>query len=168
MQLLKWTYLNLDWYQPVLEAWRQSGCFEEFRRNLGYRLALMNAKLPKQGVADQDYSVEISLTNKGYAPLYNYKITNLVFKNTTTGTSYPVDLAVDLRSCKPNGVLTITKSLKLNGIPPGDYDLYLSITDRSPNLKNRIEYSVRLANTAAWDETTGMNNLKHQVKITAK
>jgi len=168
MQLLKWTFLNLDWYQPVLEAWRKSGCFEEFRRSLGYRLALMNAKLPKQGVTDLDYSVEISLTNKGYAPLYNYKITSLVFKNTTSGTIYPIDLAVDLRSCKPNGVLTITKSVKLSGIPQGDYDLYLSITDRSPSLKNRIEYAVRLANTSTWEETTGMNSLKQKVKITAK
>lgn len=168
MALLKWTYLNLDWYQPVIENWRKSGCFEEFRRNLGYRLTLMNAKLPKQVAAGQDYNVEISLTNKGYAPLYSYKITSLVFINKTSGTSYPIDLAVDLRTCKPNGMLTITKSLKLDGIPQGDYDLYLSITDRSPNLKNRIEYAVRLANTTTWNETTGMNNLKHQVTITAK
>jgi hypothetical protein len=168
MQLLRWTYLNLDWYQPVIENWRKSGCFDEFRRNLGYRLALMNAKLPKQVAAGQDYDVEITLTNKGYAPLYNYKITSLVFKNKTSGTSYPVDITVDLRTCKPNGILTITKSLKLNGIPQGDYDLFLLITDKSSNLKNRIEYAVRLANTTTWDETTGMNNLKHQVKITAK
>ena len=139
MRLLKWTYLNLDWYQPVLAAWRASGCFDEFRRNLGYRLTLVNAKLPDHGVADQDYNVEITLTNKGYAPLYNYKITSLVFKNKTSGTSYPVDLGVDLRTCKPLGTLTITKNLKLTGIPQGDYDLYLSITDRSSSLKNRFE-----------------------------
>ena len=168
MQRLKWTYLNLDWYQPVIAAWKTSGCFDEFTRNLGYRLALMNAKLPKQVVAGQDYNVEITLTNKGYAPLYNYKNTILVFKNKTSGTSYPVDLAVDLRSCKPNGMFTITKSLKLSGIPAGDYDLFLSITDKSSNLKNRIEYSVRLANKTTWDDTSGMNNLKHQVNITAK
>ncbi|MFA5971415.1 MAG: DUF4832 domain-containing protein [Lentimicrobiaceae bacterium] len=168
MQLLRWTYLNLDWYQPVLAVWRNSGCFEEFERNLGYRLALMNTKLPKQGVTGEDYNVEITLTNKGYAPLYNYKITSLVFKNKLSGTSYPIDLTTDLRSCKPNGILTITKNLKLTGIPAGDYDLFLSITDGSPSLKNRIEYCVRLANTTTWDENTGLNNLKHQVKITAK
>jgi hypothetical protein len=168
MKLLKWTYLNLDWYQPVIAAWKTSGCFDEFRRNLGYRLALMNAKLPNQVVAGQDYNVEIALTNKGYAPLYNYKNTSLVFKNKTSGASYPVELAVDMRTCKPNGVLTISKSLKLTGIPQGDYDLYLSITDRSPDLKNRMEYAVRLANNTTWDEATGMNYLKQQVKITAK
>ncbi len=128
----------------------------------------MNAKLPKQVVAGKDYNVEITLTNKGYAPLYNYKITSLVFKDKTSDNTYLVEIPVDLRKCKPNGMITITESLKLTGIPQGDYDLYLSITDRSESLKNRIEYSVRLANTATWDETTGMNNLKHQVTIAAK
>src|SRR5664279_6484705 len=104
---------------------------DRFQRNLGYRLALMNAKFPEQVVAGQDYNVEISLTNKGYAPLFNYKIASLVFKDKTSGTSYPVDLAIDLRTCKPNGIMTIAKSVKLNGIPQGDYDLFLSITDKS-------------------------------------
>ena len=168
MKLLKWTYLNLDWYQPVLDAWRNSGCFDEFQRNLGYRLVLVNAKYPKQVAVDQDYKMEIGLTNKGYAPLYNYKITSLVFKNKTSGNIYPFELPVDLRDCKPNGLMTIDKSVKLTGIPQGDYDLYLAITDRSETLKNRIEYAVRLANTNTWDAVSGMNNLMHQVKITAK
>ena len=168
MRLLKWTYLNLDWYQPVIDAWKNAGCFDEFQRNLGYRLALVNARFPKQVMADQDYKVEITLTNRGYAPLYNYKITSLIFKEKTSGNIYPTDLPVDLRDCKPNGLFTISNSVKLAGIPQGDYDLYLTITDRSQNLKNRIEYAVRLANTDTWDQVSGMNNLKHQVKISMK
>ena len=168
MRLLKWTYLNLDWYQPVITAWKNSGCFDEFRRNLGYRLSLVNAKLPDVATPGKDYTVEITLTNKGYAPLYNYKITSLVLKDKISGTSYPVDLAVDMRTCKPYGTLTITKSLNLTGIPAGDYDTYLSITDRDATLKNRAAYSVRLANKGTWNETTGLNSLNHQVKITVK
>ncbi len=168
MKLLKWTYLNLDWYQPVLNVWRNAGCFNEFQRNLGYRLVLVNAKFPKQVTEGLDYIFEFSLTNKGYAPLYNYKITNLVFKNTTSGTNYRIELPVDIRDCKPNGLLTINKLLKLTGIPQGDYDLYLEITDQSESLKNRIEYMIRLANTDTWDQTSGLNNLKHQLKIAAK
>ncbi len=168
MKLLKWTYLNLDWYQPVIDAWKSGGCFTEFQRNLGYRLSLVNAKLPKQVVADQDCNVEISITNKGYAPIYNYKIASLVFKDKISGNLFSRELTVDLRDCKPNGLLTINETLNLVGIPQGDYDLYLNITDRSENLKNRIEYSVRLANTGTWEESSGMNNLKLQLTITAK
>lgn len=168
MKLLKWTYLNLDWYQPVISAWKNAGCFNEFQRDLGYRLVLASARLPKQAVAGQDCRLEIVITNRGYAPLYNYKITSVVFRNAVSGEIFPRELPVDLRACKPNGLLTISDTVKLTGIPPGDYDLYLKITDRSDNLKNRVEYSVRLANTNTWDEAGGMNNLKHQVKISAK
>ena len=165
MKLLKWTYLNLDWYQPVIDAWRNSGCFNEFQRNLGYRLVLVNAKLPDKGLINGNYKIEISLTNKGYAPLYNRKISNLVFKNGASGEIYPVELPVDLRTCKPNGLITINKSISLAGIPKGDYDLYLNITDQAETLKKRIEYSVRLANANVWDKTTGMNNLQQKVSI---
>jgi hypothetical protein len=168
MKQLKWTYLNLDWYQPVINAWKNAGCFNEFQRSLGYRLALVSARLLKEVVAEQDFNMEIILTNRGYAPLYNYKTTSLIFKNKTSGNIYPIELPVDLRDCKPNGLLTINNSVKLAGIPQGDYDLYLKISDRSENLKNRIEYSVRLANTDIWDQVSGMNNLKHQVKIIPK
>jgi len=168
MQLLKWTYLNLDWYQPVLAAWRNSGCFEEFQRNLGYRLVLVSAKLPAEVSSDGDLIPEINITNKGYAPLYNYKTTSLVLKNMSTGEYYQFDLPIDMRTCKPNGILTITNSIQLTGVPQGDYKLYLKLADKSESLKNRIEYSVRLANTDVWDEQTGMNDLLHQLKVISK
>lgn len=168
MKLLKWTYLNLDWYQPVINAWKSSGCFDEFQRYLGYRFSLVSSKFPKQAFVNQDFKMEITLANKGYAPLYNYKTISIVFKNKTSGNTYPIEVPVDLRACKPNGVLTINDPVKLTGIPEGDYDLYLNIADRSDNLKNRIDYKVRLANSDTWDQATGMNQLKYQVKITDK
>jgi hypothetical protein len=168
MQLLKWTYLNLDWYQPVIAGWRNSGCFDEFQRNLGYRLVLMSALLPKEVATDGELIPEIKITNKGYAPLYNYKTTSLVLKNITTGEYYQFDLPIDMRTCKPNGLLTITNSIKLTGVPQGDYKLYLKLADKSESLKNRIEYSVRFANTNVWDDQTGLNDLLHQLKVISK
>jgi hypothetical protein len=135
---------------------------------MGYRLVLVNAKFPKQGVTDQDFKLEISLTNKGYAPLYNYKTTSLILMNSSSKELYPLALATDLRKCKPNGLLTISESISLTGIPPGDYDLYLKISDRAENLKDRMAYSVRLANTDTWNADKGINNLLHKVTIQAK
>ena len=165
MKLLKWTYLNLDWYQPVIDAWKTSGCFDEFQRYLGYSLSLTTSKFPKQAVTNQDFKVEITLSNKGYAPLYNYKTTSIVFVDKTSGKSYPINLPVDLRKVKPNIEFTISNSINLAGIPKGDYDLYLNISDRSENLKNVVDYKVRLANSGTWVQATGMNNLKAAVKI---
>ena len=168
MKLLKWTYLNLDWYQPVIDAWKTSGCFDEFQRYLGYRLSLIASTFPKQAVTNQDFKVEITLTNKGYASLYNYKTTSIVFVDKTSGKSYPINLPVDLRKVKPNSEFTISNSINLAGIPKGDYDLYLDISDRSENLKNTVAYKVRLANSGTWIQATGMNHLMATVKITDK
>ena len=166
MKLLKWTYLNLDWYPPTIAAWRASGCFDEFQTNLGYRLALVNGKFPDQAVINTSISINITVTNKGYAPLYNKKNSYLIFKNKTTGQFYEAPLTVDLRTCKPTATIAIQEVISLSGIPAGDYDLYLRIADRAANLKPRIEYAVRLANTDVWvEENGGMNKLMHTVKI---
>ena len=166
MKLLKWTYLNLDWYPGTINAWKTSGCFDEFHTYLGYRLALASAKFPDQAAAGASLSVQINITNKGYAPVYNKKITYLVFKHKTSGQYYNVNLAADIRTCKPNATLEIKESVSLNGMPAGDYDMYLRIADNAVNLKPRLEYAVRLANTGVWTEDNGgMNNLKHTIKI---
>ena len=163
MKLLRWTYLNLDWYQPVINAWRSSGCFNIFQRNLGYRLVLEKALLPKKAKSGQQYKIDIAMTNKGYAPLYNYKKTRFVLKNTTTNTLYPIDLAVDLRNCKPNAAFKITETISLTGIPAGTYDAYLQISDKAPALQDRVEYSVRLANNDVWEN--GLNDLIHRLTV---
>lgn len=167
MALLRWTYLNLDWYKPTVDAWKTSGCFDEFQRNLGYRLALVSASLSKQAGAGQDYELNISITNKGYAPLYNQKQTSLVLKSKTGSNFYELELPADLRECKPNGTFQINTPVKLTGIPAGDYSLFLKIADRDPDLQDTPAYSVRLANNNVWtEENGGMNSLKHELKIT--
>ncbi|MDN3657927.1 DUF4832 domain-containing protein [Ferruginibacter paludis] len=166
MKLLRWTYLNLDWYPATINEWKNSGCFDEFHTYLGYRLALVSAKFPDQVTANGTLAVAISIINKGYAPLYNKKNTYLVLKDKTSGTLYEVALAADLRTCKPAATLAVSETPALTGIPAGTYDMYLRISDNAANLKPRIEYAVRLANTDTWvEENGGMNNLKHQLII---
>lgn len=166
MKLLKWTYLNLDWYPATINGWKTSGCFDEFQTNLGYRLALVSAKFPDQISSGGNLLVSVSITDKGYAPLYNRKITYLVLKNTATGVYYEKALAVDLRDCKPSGTLDISENVSLAVVPSGTYKLYLRIADKADNIKSRIEYAIRLANTDVWvEENNGMNNLKHELKI---
>lgn len=166
MKLLKWTYLNLDWYQPTINAWKASGCYEEFQKNLGYRLALVNATFPKTATVGASITPSINIVNKGYAPLYHKKDACLVFKNKTSGSYYEKPLAYDLRLCKPDVQQAIGEPVSLNGLPAGEYQLYLRIADRAANLKARIEYSVQLANTGVWViENGGMNDLMQAIKI---
>lgn len=166
MKLLKWTYLNLDWYPATINAWKNSGCFDEFQTYLGYRLALVKSKFPKTIAATASLAANISITNKGYAPLYNKKISYLVFKNKTSGAYYEKPLQVDLRTCKPLVELAVSENVNLSGIPAGDYHLYLRIADKATSLKSRIEYAVQLANTDVWvTDNGGMNDLKQDITI---
>ncbi|HRP57374.1 DUF4832 domain-containing protein [Agriterribacter sp.] len=166
MKLLKWTYLNLDWYPATINAWKASGCFDEFQTYLGYRLALTDAKFPQEAAAGSSIPVSINITNKGYAPLYNKKNAFLILKSKATGEYYEKLLAADLRACKPAGTLAVNETVSIAGIPAGDYDLSLRIADQADNLKLRKEYSVRLANANVWtDDNNGMNNLNQQLTI---
>ncbi|WP_256009033.1 DUF4832 domain-containing protein [Desertivirga xinjiangensis] len=166
MKLLKWTYLNLDWYVPTIDAWKSSGCFDEFQRNLGYRLALVSAVIPEEVNSESDLKLAIKIVNNGYAPLYNRKNTSLILKNKASGTFTELKLAFDIRSCKPGSTIKLEESVRLANVPAGDYALYLRIADQAESLKNRIEYAVRLANNNVWvEENGGMNDLKLSLKI---
>ncbi len=166
MRLLKWTYLNLDWYPATINAWKNSGCFEEFQNNLGYRLALDDAFFPKEVTAGGNLTVDLNLVNNGYAPLYYRKKTTLVLKNTATGSFYDKALTVDLRLCKPLVPLPVKETVSLAGLPAGTYELYLRIADQHVSLEARPEYAVRLANSNAWvEDHNGMNRLNAQLII---
>ena len=165
MKHLRWTYLHLNYYRPTINAWKSSGCFEELQRDLGYRISLLTAHLPSQVGANKDLNISIRVANRGYAPLYNYKITSLVLKNSASGKQHEILIPVDMRECKPSGELIIDKKLKTAGIPKGTYGLSLKISDRDEKLRQRNEYSIRLANKEIWDAASGTNNLNHSLKI---
>lgn len=166
MKSLKWTYLNLDWYPATIAAWKTSGCFDEYQRNLGYRLALTEGNIPDEATAGGSLKLVLSIANKGYAPLYHKKTAVLVLKNTATGTYYDKPLTVDLRTCKPGGTLTIEETVSLSGVPAGTYELSLKIADRTAALGQLPAYAVRLANNNVWvEEHGGINSLKHNIVI---
>ena len=166
MQLLRYTYLNLDWFPVTVNGWRTAGCFDEFQTLLGYRLALVNAKLPDAATLNGTINLNINIINSGYAPLYNKKITSIVFKNKVTGVFYTKQLLVDVRVCKPTNTTAINETLSLSGIPAGSYNYYVKITDNATSLANRSAYSIRLANANAWTEdNNGMNDLNHVLII---
>lgn len=166
MQLLKWTYLNLDWYQPTIDAWRSSGCFEEFHKNLGYRLTLLSGKFPPSIASGQSLNIALDISNKGYAPLYIKKDLLLVLKNNATGVYSDFPINVDLRSCAPNSTLTINENISPGNIAPGSYSLYIKVADKDPALAEKYEYSIQFANTALWStEHGGINDLKHTITV---
>lgn len=165
MALLKWTYLNLDYYGPVLNVWRNNSCFTNFQKELGYRLVLKSANLKKEATVNGSFELNTVIDNVGFAPVYNKKNAFLIFKSTTDGTIFKKALNFDIRKVIPAVNYELKETVSLSGIPIGDYELQLKIEDQSETLSDRPEYSIQLANADTWDSTTGVNKLLHTLKI---
>lgn len=165
MKLLKWTYLNLDWYGPVLQEWRNNNCFPDFQKKLGYRLLLKSAALKKEATANSSFELSTIIDNAGFAPVYNKKNTFLVFKAVSGGTFYKKALNFDVRKVLPVVDYELKELVNLSGIPAGQYELFLKIEDRSASLADRPEYSIQLANSGTWESTEGLNKLLHTLTI---
>jgi Domain of unknown function (DUF4832) len=52
-------------------------------------------------------------------------------------------------------------------ISPGRYEMFLNLPDPAPSLRERPEYSIRLANKNVWDAKTGFNSLNHSIAVKA-
>tara|TARA_R110002049_G_scaffold993_2_gene7076 strand:+ start:9532 stop:10890 length:1359 start_codon:yes stop_codon:yes gene_type:complete len=165
MSLLKWTYLNLDYYGPVLNVWRNNNCFTDFQKELGYRLLLKSASLKKDVAANGSFELNAVIDNAGFAPVYNKKNTFLVFKSVNDETLYKKPLNFDVRHVVPIANYDLKESVSLSGIPAGQYKLYLKIEDNYSTLSDRPEFSIQLANKNTWDASKGMNDLMHTLTI---
>jgi hypothetical protein len=164
MTLLKWTYLNLDYYGPVLQEWRNNNCFADFERKLGYRLALASSGINKEVALNGTLEFNAVINNSGFAPVYNPKNTYLILRS-TNGTVYKKKLNFDIRKVVPRVAFDLKESVSLSEIPAGSYELLLKIEDSSSKLSDRSDYSIRLANTGLWETATGFNKLSQTVII---
>lgn len=165
MSLLKWTYLNLDFYGPVLQEWKNNNCFTDFERKLGYRLALASSTVKKDFALNATLELNALINNSGFAPVYNPKNAYLIFRSTVNGTIYKKKLSFDVRKVLPKVTYNIKESVVLTEIPAGTYELLLKIEDSSSKLSDKPDFSIRLANTGLWESTTGFNKLSQTVII---
>lgn len=165
MTLLKWTYLNLDYYGPVLQEWRNNNCFTDFERKLGYRLSLATSSVKKEIALNGTLEFNAVINNLGFAPVYNIKNAFLIFRSTAGGTIYKKKLSFDVRKVVPRVSYDLKESVSLSEIPAGTYELLLKIEDSSSKLSERPDYAIRFANTGVWETTTGFNKLSQTVII---
>lgn len=164
MALLKWTYLNLDYYGPVLNVWRSNSCFTDFQKKLGYRLLLKSATLKKEVKVNGSFQLNVVMSNAGFAPVYNPKNSFLVLK-ASDGTLYKKAIDLDVRKIIPNVNFELKETLSLSGIPAGNYQLFLKIEDHSASIADRPEFSIQLANLDSWDALNALNKLSHSLTI---
>lgn len=176
MALYHWSFCGSTYATEMTGLWRTqtSGgdyIYNNLDRKMGYRYQLVSGTYSDAATAGGTMSVNISLKNVGYAPLYNYRRACIVLKNGST--TYSIPLTSDPRRWAPNGATTnITETLTVPaGVPAGTYDLYLHMPDTAYRLKDDPRYAIRFANKISgadvWNSTLGMNNLGASITISA-
>lgn len=149
------TYLNQDYDPDVLDKWAEttiteSGCFQGMdglsyiQRHLGYRLLIRDVKAGKK--AFQNWvSLSVSFQNVGFAPIYAEPRATVTLwdENTRYGKSFTLDC--NLRALtgghRQNERSTAQLDIPLEGMPRGNYTMYLALTEVSS------EEPIHLANT---------------------
>ncbi|RAV27953.1 DUF4832 domain-containing protein [Sinomicrobium soli] len=163
MKLLKWTYLNLDYYGPVLNGWRNADCFDDFQRKLGYRLVFRETELDKE--VSESFNLNLRIENLGFAPVYSKKKSFLILRSVTDDTVIKKELETDVRKIIPGNTYDLSEKINISNIPSGDYELLLEITDHSESLQDRPEYHIRMANTDTWEADSGYNRIGHTIIV---
>ena len=139
---------------------------ETIRRSLGYRLVLKEATLPQSLRAGETLSLNVRLTNQGFAAMYNPRPLIIVLLGQGGGRYEAPVTNIDPRRWAAGQEQTVNVSINLPAnIPPGTYRLGLWLPDASSSLRNSPAYAVRFANANVWDAATGVNILTSSLQI---
>jgi len=169
MKRMHWDTINSTFHKAMINGWKSAGCNETIAKSLGYRLMLTSANLPDAVKAGSDFSGTINLLNVGWGKIYNARDCELVFRNAATSKEFIVKLTNDPRRwCMTDspGAVNVSAPIPAS-TPEGVYAVYLNLPDPATSIRNRPDYSIRLANKDVWEAATGYNSLLHQVKISS-
>ena len=149
---------NKDIKKLPVEVYQEEGCWDEFKKRLGYRFVLKNAKLPQEIFAGDKMDIALDFVNKGFSATVNKRPVYIVLANDKKEYKFKVDADPRKWYGSKEIKLHIGKQLPYS-IEPGDYTLYLWLPDKSPKLQKDKRYSIRFANTDIWDDNKGYNRL---------
>jgi hypothetical protein len=159
--LFHWSFINQDYINTVWNAWTTQGCFNDIKRKLGYRIQLNNGTYTTSVKPGGSITINLSLTNTGWASMYNPRLLEFVLVNTSDGKVCKATTSEEPRQWSSGSTLSLNYEIGIPAnYPNGTYKLLLSLPDPMPNLYEKAPYSVRLANgNTTWDNVKGYNDL---------
>lgn len=161
MERLHLSYLNSAYHPEVLQRWNALDVMDTIKKRMGARIVLETVTLPNKGTAGEAVALAFTLTNHGFAALYNARPVHLVLRDAEGTECARFPLAdTDPRAWKPGVCTRFAAQVTLpQDLPAADYTWHLALPDASDRLAKDARFSVRLANRNVWDATTGENRL---------
>ena len=166
MRNMHYSFLNCAYNNDVNNDWETGGCMGAIKKNLGYRFVLRDGIFPKPPVkAGMQLAFTLNIENVGYASPYNQRTLQLVMRNKTNQQEFVFTVDEDVRKWYSGKHSITIKIITTADMPNGEYDLFLNMPDAYSSLSSNPAYSIRLANTNVWEETTGYNDLNKTIAI---
>ena len=156
-----WSFLNIDYNGDVLTSWSTDG-LRQAEQRLGYRLRLEQGIFPVRAAPGGKMSLQLNLTNDGYAAPFRIRPVLLVMRSTTN--TYATAVPVNLRDAQPGQAVALALQVSAP-TTPGTYHLYLAMPDAASTLADQPAYAIQLANSGTWDAADGWNDLQESVAV---
>ena len=161
-----------DGWNRVSAVWKQNGDYDVINRRMGYRLRLVKTEIATEAAPGGMLALQVEMTNDGFGRVYNPRVVEVVLRNHDTGALYTFEANHEkgnrlwLPGPGESKTLDFSAALPVS-MPAGSYEVLLNLPDPAPRLRNRPEYSIRLANQKVWEDSTGFNRLLIDVRVDA-
>ncbi len=164
---MRWTALNTNYSRTILDRWVNEGCMPDVERRLGYRLAALNGAFNETVAPGSPFTFNLDLVNQGFAAPVNRRGLQVILRDILDPTvMFEVNLPEDARFWLGGDTIQLRHQIRLpDDFPESIYEVILHLPDPMPELKNRPEYSIRLANPDVWDDEKGFNRLSHLLVV---
>lgn len=167
---MRWSTINVSYNlgsaTSSYQRWKRDGCYETIAKKLGYRFRLTESSIPSRVKSSDKLAISFKIANDGWAAPYNPRKLEIIFRSRKNGAISRLELRDDPRSWQPGTIHTVNvRSLLPAKLPTGEYDLLINLPDPTSKLKNRPEYSIRLANQDVWEAASGYNSLRKTIII---
>jgi hypothetical protein len=148
------------------KRWKKDGCYETIAKNLGYRFRLIESSIPTHGQPGGQLLMSLKIVNDGWAAPYNPRKLEIILRNQDNGSISRLNLREDPRLWQAGEIHSVKIEHRLpKNLAAGKYELLLNLPDPTSKLRNRPEYSIRLANKDIWEASPGYNSLKRIITI---
>lgn len=141
---------------------------DEVKRRLGYRFVMLEGSFTSSSTPGSCFSLRLKIKNEGFAAPFNPRDVEIILQSADNSKNYWVRLPRNPQFWLPGETIDIQHEINLpSNIPTGEYKLFLNLPDPEPELFDRVEYSIQLANADTWNAESGYNDLKATLDIQA-
>lgn len=136
--LNKWKASKLSTFDPI---WQDKTAFDYISDHLGYRFSIKDVKVRGDKKNDKSLSVNIILSNTGFAPSYQKFDVRIAIRTADYSVFYETNINTDTRFWMPGENVDLRSDIETSDLKEQTYILGFSIYD------NRTNSPIEISNT---------------------